>query len=276
MACWRPCPAAGSWWTDMSAPFFVDSTGRGFPLVMIHGWGMHGGIWDDCVEELAGRWRVVRPDLPGHGRSASLANGADLDGLAEVVASHCPREMALLGWSLGGLIAIRMANRIPRRIRRLVLVAATPRFVKGPGWSCGVEPDVLASFGSGLARDYRRTVRDFLTLQVRGDERAVELLRDLKNRVFAHGDPDPAALRQGLDLLAKADMRDELECISQPTLVISGDRDRITPPEAGRRMAEALPGGRFLAVPGASHAPFLSHRSEFLGAVAEVMEGIES
>ncbi len=256
----------------MTDSLYVESAGSGFPLVMLHGWGMHGGIWDDCIPELARRWRVVRPDLPGHGRSPALPGHADLDAMVESVASHCPREMMLLGWSLGGLVAIRMAARLPQRVLRLVLVAATPRFVSGPEWPCAVAPSVLESFGRGLSGDYRRTVRDFLTLQVRGDERAVELLRDLKTRVFAHGDPDPGALQQGLELLAETDLRGDLEDIGQPSLVLSGERDRITPPEAGRRMAESLPRATFLSIQGASHAPFLSHRSEFLCALQDFLQ----
>lgn len=252
---------------------YVESTGTGLPLVMLHGWGMHGGIWDDCVPELARRWRVVRPDLPGHGRSRGIPTSADLDTLAESVASHCPRDMILVGWSLGGLIALGIARHLPQRVRRLVLVASTPRFVTGPGWPYGVEPAVLESFGRGLSSDYRRTVRDFLSLQVRGDERAVELLRDLKARVFAHGDPDPRALRNGLELLAQTDLLGSLDSIARPTLVIAGDRDRITPPEAGMRMAEAIPGSSFVCIEGASHAPFLSHRNEFLEALAVFLEG---
>ncbi len=255
----------------MTDTLHVESTGNGFPLVMLHGWGMHGGIWDDCVRSLAGRWRVVRPDLPGHGRSPALPGPGDLDSLTECVASHCPREMMLVGWSLGGLIAMRMAQQLPLRVRHLVLVASTPRFVSGPDWPCGVASSVLESFGTGLSADFRRTVRDFLTLQVRGDERAPELLRDLKHRLFAHGDPDPMALQQGLNLLAGTDLRPDLGRIIQPTLVIAGDRDRVTPPEAGRRLARSVEGSRFLSIKGASHAPFLSHRIEFLGALIDFL-----
>lgn len=259
----------------MTDALYVESTGTGHPLVMLHGWGMHGGIWDDCVPDLAGRWRVIRPDLPGHGRSPAIAGTADLDALAESVASHCPREMTLVGWSLGGLVALNITRHLPQRVRRLVLVASTPRFVSGQNWPCGVAPSVLESFGRGLSADYRRTVRDFLTLQVRGDERAVELLRDLKTRVFAHGDPDPRALRQGLEMLAHTDLVSSLGEITRPTLVISGERDRITPPEAGMRLAEAIPGARFLSIQGASHAPFLSHRNEFVAALTAFLGGQE-
>ena len=256
----------------MTEDLYVESSGKGFPLVMLHGWGMHGGIWDDCIPSLQAQWRVIRPDLPGHGRSRRASRpGQCTARLSEAVARHCPRQMVLLGWSLGGLIAMAMARRLPQRIRRLVLVASSPRFLTGPDWPWGVERPVLESFGQSLAEDYRRTVRDFLALQVRGDERALELLRSLKKKVFAHGEPDPVALRQGLDILADTDLRGELSAIGLPTLVISGERDRLTPPDAGRRASEAIPGSRFLAIPGAAHAPFLSHRDEFLLALTQFL-----
>jgi pimeloyl-[acyl-carrier protein] methyl ester esterase len=180
--------------------------------------------------------------------------------------------MILLGWSLGGLIAIRLARRLPQRIHRLVLVGTTPRFVTGPDWPWAVEPPVLQSFGQNLAGDYRRTVRDFLALQVRGDEHALELLRTLKRRVFAHGEPDPGALRQGLELLAKTDLRADLPHIRLPTLVIAGERDRLTPAEAGARLAEAIAGACFMSIPGAAHAPFLSHRRQFLDGLTQFLD----
>lgn len=258
----------------MTEELYVEASGTGVPLVMLHGWGMHGGVWDDCIGSLETRCRVFRPDLPGHGRSPALPGQSDIDELSAAVARHCPRKMILLGWSLGGLIAIRLAQRLPQRIRALVLVGTTPRFVTGPDWPWAVELPVLESFGRDLADDYRRTVRDFLALQVRGDEHALELLRTLKSRVFAHGEPNAGALRQGLELLARTDLRKDLSRIRLPTLVIAGERDRLTPPEAGAWAAEAIDGARFLSIRGAAHAPFLSHRRQFLEGLTQFLEQV--
>ena len=112
----------------------------------------------------------------------------------------------------------------------------------------------------------------FLALQVRGDEHALELLRTLKARVFAHGEPNAGALRQGLELLATTDLREDLPHIQMPTLVIAGERDRLTPPEAGAWAAEAIEGARFLSIPGAAHAPFLSHRRQFLEGLMQFLD----
>lgn len=256
----------------MTDELYVESSGAGPPVVLLHGWGMHGGIWDDCAGVLAGSYRVSKVDLPGHGRSPSRPGIDRLEGLTEIVARHAPRRMTLVGWSLGGMVAMDLARRQPRRVDRLVLVASTPRFVSGPDWACGIEPGILEEFGSRLADDYRRTVRDFLTLQVRGDEHATQMLRSLKERLFAHGDPDPRALAHGLAVLAEVDLRPVVGKLSMPTLVISGDRDRLTPPRASRWLADTIPRGRHLSIDGASHAPFISHAPAFLDAINDFME----
>jgi pimeloyl-[acyl-carrier protein] methyl ester esterase len=97
-----------------------------------------------------------------------------------------------------------------------------------------------------------------------GDAEPGTLLRRLRSVVLAGPRPDPRALAQGLELLERTDLRDALGEIAVPALVISGGNDRLTPPEAGRRLAEALPRGRFALVAGAAHAPFLSRPAEFL------------
>ena len=247
----------------MSIELHVESAGQGPSLVLIHGWGLHGGIWSDLLPRLSRQRRVICPDLPGHGASPRAAN-LDLDKLVEAVAFNAPRRATYIGWSLGGLIAMELARRLPQRVERLVLMATTPRFMSGPGWPCGVAPDVLGSFGAGLAADYRKTVHDFLTLQVRGDSHAVELLRTLRRRVFAHGEPDPAALADGLTVLAETDLRQRLSEIHHPTLVLAGEHDRLCPADASRRLAQALPDAELDIITGASHAPFLSHRDAVL------------
>jgi len=247
----------------VSIELHVESAGQGSPLVLIHGWGLHGGIWSDLVPRLSQHWRVICPDLPGHGASPRTGK-LDLDRLVEAIAFNAPRRATYLGWSLGGLVAMELARRLPQRVERLVLMATTPRFLNGPGWPCGVAPDVLESFGTGLAADYRKTVRDFLTLQVRGDSHATELLRTLRRRVFAHGEPDPRALAQCLEVLAISDLRPGLAQITQASLVMAGEHDRLCPAEASRRLATALPHAELSVIEGAAHAPFLSHRDAVL------------
>ncbi len=112
--------------------------------------------------------------------------------------------------------------------------------------------------------DHRGTVQNFLALQARGDERSVETLRLLRRNLDAHGPPDPRALAAGLQVLRTADLRGALPAIDLPTLVISGQRDRLTPAAAGRSLASALPTANFVEIAHGGHAPFLSHGRQVL------------
>jgi pimeloyl-[acyl-carrier protein] methyl ester esterase len=240
-----------------------ETRGSGPDVALLHGWGLHGGIWHHVAEDLAPRHRVHLLDLPGFGRSGWDKGCGDLEGMARRVAEHLPHECSLVGWSLGGMVALRIALLFPQRVRRLVLVATTPRFVAHRSWPHGVDPATLAGFATHLAKDWRRTVQDFLGLQVRGDEHQLETLRELKRIVSQHGEPNGAALAAGLEILRTVDLRDQLARIRAPTLAISGAYDRLTPPGAGEALAAAIPSARHWLVARAAHAPFLSHRAEF-------------
>jgi len=245
----------------------VEIRGHGPDLVLLHGWALHGGMWGPWLDGLAGHARLHLVDLPGHGRSGWPVATHDLAGLARAVFPRIPRTAAVLGWSLGGMVALELARQHPRHWRALVLVATTPKFLAGPDWDHGLQPGVLDEFTTGLARDYRRTVQNFLALQTRGDEHALDTLRLLRGRLASHGEPDQRALATGLEILRSADLRDALPRIALPTLVIAGEHDRLTPPGAGRALAAQLPAARFCLVERSGHAPFLSHPATVLAEV---------
>lgn len=245
----------------------VEIRGRGRDVVLLHGWALHGGMWGSWIEALAADCRLHLLDLPGHGRSPWTATTADLAGFARRVLPHVPPGSVVLGWSLGGLVALELARRHPGHVGALVLVATTPKFVADPDWEHGVPLDVLEQFSQGLAVDYRRTVQNFLSLQVRGDEHAIETLRQLRRSLAAHGEPDRRALEAGLGILRHSDLRDHLSRLAVPALVISGEHDRLTPPGAGLELASRLPSARMRLVERSGHAPFVSHPGVVLAEV---------
>jgi pimeloyl-[acyl-carrier protein] methyl ester esterase len=245
----------------------VEIRGEGPDLVLLHGWALHGGMWGPWLDRLAGHARLHIVDLPGHGRSGWPVATHDLAGLAHAVYPRVPRDAIVLGWSLGGMLALELGRRHPRHLRALILMATTPKFLAGPAWEHGLDPEVLHEFSRGLELDYWRTVQNFLALQTRGDEHAPETLRTLRSKLVSHGEPDRRALAAGLDVLRGADLRDALPRITLPALVIAGEHDRLTPPSAGRELAARLPTARFLCVERSGHAPFLSHPDEVLAEV---------
>jgi pimeloyl-[acyl-carrier protein] methyl ester esterase len=124
--------------------------------------------------------------------------------------------------------------------------------------------EVLAKFSAELEQNHAATLRRFIALQLRGSENERELLAQLRGSLFSRGEPDMGSLRAGLAILRDADLRDELKQIRQSTLIIAGERDKLTPPEASYYLAQAMPSARVIEVAGAAHAPFLSHPEIFV------------
>lgn len=238
---------------------YYEQTGQGPDLVMLHGWGLHGGVFRRLMDRLSDSFCVTELDLPGHGRSPAQDQDMTLDHLADSVAKLMQKPAIWLGWSLGGLVAMKLAVRHPEKVRALILVASTPKFVNGQDWQAGMEPDTLSEFAKGLAEDYRVTLTRFVSLQSGTGSTSREWLRELKDLLFVHGEPDTKALAKGLDLLRDTDLRLDLNRITAPTLLIHGGRDRLTPAAASEFLEQSLPAASYALIPEAGHAPFISH-----------------
>jgi pimeloyl-[acyl-carrier protein] methyl ester esterase len=250
----------------------VEVIGQGEPLVMLHGWGMHGGIWSDTAAQLAQHFQVHCVDLPGHGAGAPIA-AFTLDSVVGHLAARFDQTITVCGWSLGGQIALHWAMCEPEKLKRLVLVTSTPCFAERDDWPFGMPQDTLLQFAADLEKNHTATLRRFLGLQVRGSEGERELLATLRERQFSRGEPDLDALRGGLEILRDSDLRSVLPAIKQPALVIAGERDKLSPPEASNYLAQTLPNARVVEIEGAAHVPFMSHREEFFGHVMEFLNG---
>jgi pimeloyl-[acyl-carrier protein] methyl ester esterase len=242
-------------------------------LLLLHGWGMHGGLWRELAGALDGRFRVTCPDLPGHG--GSPARPPRLADWTAALLEAAPPRAVWLGWSLGGSLALEAALTAPRRIRGLCLVGATPRFLRAPDWPHGLAPETLARFHAQLGSDPRATLARFLALQVQGGDASRELLRTLRQRLAERPAPDPQVLEHGLELLRDTDHRARLTGLRVPSLWLFGERDTLVPRSCADRLARQLPDARTEVIPGAAHAPFLSHPDLFLARLAGFLEHLE-
>lgn len=244
----------------------IERHGRGPDLVLLHGWGMHSGVWDEAVPALAARFRVHAIDLPGHGHSAGVPPGT-LDASARRVADEVPAGALVCGWSLGGLLAQRMARLAPDKVARLALVSATPCFVERHDWPHAMKAATLEEFACGLRADRDAMLARFVRLNALDGANGRQAARAFIDRLFTRGAPGAQALETTLAWLREADLRGEAPALALPTLVIHGARDMITPVAAGRWLAGAIPGARFVEVEDSGHLPFFTHRSRFVGAL---------
>jgi pimeloyl-[acyl-carrier protein] methyl ester esterase len=244
----------------------IGVSGTGPALVMVHGWAMHGGIFAPLRERLESHYTVHTVDLPGHGLSRHCTQPLQLDAVARHIGAHTPPAL-WLGWSLGGLVALHAAQRYPASVRSLVMLCASPRFVKTDGWPEGMATNIFTTFADDLGRDYRGTLDRFLMLEAQGSDQVRAELRLLRDAVFAHGEPDPRVLGEGLALLQDSDLRAGLGSLAMPSLWLAGRRDRLVSPQAMQRAAELAPRARFAQVDSAGHAPFLTHADAVLHAI---------
>jgi pimeloyl-[acyl-carrier protein] methyl ester esterase len=250
----------------MRSPLYVNRLNEGasaLPLVCVHGWGMNLAVFDGLREALLDV-ESHAIDLPGHGRSAWDPAHADFESQLEAVRAALPARCVLLGWSLGGKLAMEIARRDPQRVASLVLVSSTPRFAQSVDWPHGMNAGELEAFSSLVDQDWRQTLSDFVWLQLRGSRNAAATQQRVEAALATHGAPHPDALRRDLELLGSEDLRSRVPLIAQPTLAIAGQNDRVTPPGATRWIAETLPDARFAEIPRAGHASFISHAGEFV------------
>jgi pimeloyl-[acyl-carrier protein] methyl ester esterase len=244
----------------------VEVRGQGAPLVLLHGWGMHGGMWGQAAARLEAHFQIHYVDLPGHGASSAV-RPFTLDILVKLLTQHFVAPVNVCGWSLGGMIAQHWAATRPEQVSRLVLVGSTPCFRMRDDWQDGMATEMLEQFATELMQNHAATLRRFLALQVRGSDDEKSLLSQLRAQLLARGEPDLQVLQGGLEILRDADLRARLREIVQPALIVAGERDKLTPPAASRYMAEQMPTAEFVEVAGAAHAPFLSHPEIFSGHV---------
>ncbi len=256
----------------------AETRGQGPELVLLHGWGMNNGVWEPLLPELAKQARVTCIELPGHGASpaAELPAGARveavLDAWLEAILRTAPPAAHWAGWSLGGRLALGLAQRAPERVRSLLGIAATPRFLQGPDWPAAVAPGVFETFSSALTENPQKTIERFLALQVRGADQARETLRRLKQALAARPQPAQAGLQQGLALLQGLDMRPALAALQCPVYWLLGERDTLAPAALSGALLALNPRMRVQVIPKAGHAPALSHPQTVLQAIRKQLD----
>ena len=220
--------------------------GQGTPLVLFHGWGFDGQIWQALMPALTARFTLYVVDLPGFGQSEHM----DWDAFKQTLLQALPQAFAVLGWSLGGLFATRLAVDAPSRLTHVLNITATPRFIQEDHWP-GVQSSVLAAFSDDVTTHPERTWKRFTRLQ--GIQHAI-----LPPVVGWSG------LRAGLEVLQTWDLRALLPQLSMPVCYAFGQRDGIISPTLMPCMQARYPQFHYKLFHGAAHTPFLSHPGEFL------------
>ena len=244
------------------------------PLTAIHGWGFNSAVWDDMGEQLQDQCRFTAIDLPGFGRCPMLEGEYTLPTLANRLIETTPKSGVLMGWSLGGMVALEMAHCYPEQIDGLVMVASSPRFTATQNWPHGVAPEILNVFSETVIEDHKAALLRFLFLQAGRIDLGRATVKKLKPLLFRYGSPDQKALEKGLILLRETDSRDILKTIQCPVLFILGERDNLLSPTVVEDLSILCPNCRIAVINGSAHAPFISHPLEFFQVLMSFLQDV--
>jgi 3-oxoadipate enol-lactonase len=228
---------------------------RGPAAVCVHGSGADGIVWSYQLSRLSSRYRIIVPDLPGHGRSEGLPLDSAPAYAAWLEKFCCALNLDtffLLGHSFGGAVVQEYARSNPHRVRGMVLAGTGTHFMLSRIYrelcESGVRPG-----GNGTAEREN---------QAGPFHESYELLRSQGSR----------ALHADLMAAARFDSSEWVGSLGAPALVIWGNRDAIIPRELPEELAGKLPQGRLHVIDGAGHVVMIDARNEFNRLVAEFIE----
>lgn len=220
-------------------------------LVLLHGWGFDSQVWTLLLPQLTQHFTVYLVDLPGFGDSEVM----DWLTFKSHLLPALPETFGALGWSLGGLYAMRLAIEHGDRVKQLISVGSAPRLLAEPGWPL-MPIEAVEGFSTRMLQEPMKTLENFLRVQAPHQRVTFSPKRSLK----------PLALEAGLSLLKTWDLRDELSHLPSACFMF-GRLDKIVPISACEVMKRRYPHFHYAVFNRAGHAPFLSHPAEFLEAL---------
>jgi len=228
------------------------------PIVLLHGWGFSPGIWSAVIEQLRLRdisAPIETPALPLNGNISQLTA---IESLFETL----PDVAHLVGWSLGGELALAYALCFPERVSSLTLISSTPCFMNRPDWEAGQPATLLDDFDQRLIDNPAALLKRFSSLIRLGDSTAVRD-RTLTETLQNQSEPDAERLTAGLKFLRTIDLRGT--CSSQielpPIALIHGTADNVVPFAAAQWLANELK-APLTPIEHASHALPLTHAEQ--------------
>ena len=239
-------------------------------LVLANSIGTDLSLWDDQVAALCSRWRVLRYDHRGHGRSPAPTGpytvdelGADLIALLDRLGIE---RASICGLSLGGMAAMWAAVNAAERVERLVLCATAPLLGPPELWTeraDAVRADGMEAVLEGVLE--RWFTADFREREPAAVERVAGMLRATPAEGYA----------SCCDAIRELDLRAGLGAIEAPTLVIAGAEDPATPPAGALELRAAIAGARLVVLPDAAHIVNLAQPHAFLAALLDHLGGYE-
>ena len=252
-----------------------DEAGRGVPVVLLHGFPFNRTLWRDQLETLAATHRVVVPDLRGFGESAvGSEDVATMEEMARDVAALLDElkiERAVLGGlSMGGYVALAFWRLFSRRVRALVLADTRPQADTEEG-RANREVMARSALDSGMGAIAEAMMPKLLAPATHmKNPQAVERVREMI--LSTRPEAAAAALR---GMAVRQDQTNFLQNVLQPTLIVVGSEDQLTPPADSETMRREIRGSRLEVIEGAGHVSNIERPREFDAALTKFLKDMQ-
>lgn len=248
----------------MPSAMYVAETGRGRPLVFLHGWSSHGDYFGPQVETLACDFQLVMPDLPGHRHSPAMPDALSIPALAadlhKLIKARGLEKPVLIGWSMGAMVALDYISQFGSNdLAGLVIEDMTVKITNEPGWRFGIRNGFDSAQSTAAVTAMREDwagysqnamprlfARSYMPEAEFGDWISAEIARN-----------DGAAMAALWQSMAEQDYRTLLPQLTLPVLILHGGESQLYEPAVSQWMAANIPGARRCCFDNAGHSPHL-------------------
>lgn len=258
--------------------------GLGTPILLVHGWGVSGALFKAQIDGLSDRYRLVVPDLPGHGASGKFpANGSFstlADNIAELILELELRNVVLVAWSMGAMIGWDLLLRHPNLdIKGLVTIDMVPRLLSEPGWQHGLRSGsgihVFDPHVEAMNRNWPEFAAQFVQTMFSSMPSArIRELIDSSCEVALSN--DPGSLAQIWMRMAEQDFRENLPGITIPALVVAGLHSQLYRVTGSEWVTSQIPRSRLIKFSRSGHAPHMEEPERFNRMLSEFVDSIVS
>lgn len=230
-------------------------------LVLLHGWGATGAVWQQQADYFQDRAVVFTPTIPAW----------EAGWLSAYLRELPLKECVLVGWSLGGMVLLEALSGLQGYpIKGLILVGVAPVFCRRPDYPRGQLPAAVRAMRRGVKESPRQVLDEFASQCLAPGEAAYMVQAQA---AFAY--PTAAeTLAAGLDYLLTCDLRPLLPGLPKGAVIIQGQADRIVSPEQARFLRDQLFGASLHELPGVGHLPFLTQAPVFNEVIAECLSAV--
>ncbi|MBO9317145.1 MAG: alpha/beta hydrolase [Chloroflexus sp.] len=235
---------------------YLTAGEKGPAIVFLHGWGAFKELWWSTLRDLGRDYRCFAIDMPGHGESR-IGRADQIERIATLVADFCAdlglTSIILVGHSMGGSVAVELTLHYPHLVQRLALIDAAVDAYRMPAYT---RLYLLPAIGWPVFRITQAIGRAFRPIGQRiPHDHGGGWIRPWVRRASHLATFDPEGLYRILRSLFATRADERLQQIRVPTLVLTGQFDSLVPPSHARRLAQVIPGARYVVLPASIHNP---------------------